>query len=83
MNASAMECATMVTTMAIAWKHDASYKNLIKTSVYQDFLNVSSSKRECKPAQYGYQTSPWGLFPTTYDAGNPWASYDAIKEFNA
>jgi hypothetical protein len=75
--------ATQIITMAQAWKHDVSYKNLIKTSYYQAFYNVSGINREIHPGQYGYNASQWGLFPGDYSAGNPYQNYNAIQEWNA
>lgn len=80
---NATECATQVITMAQAWKYDASYKNLIKTSYYQQLYNISGINREVHPAQYGYNASQWGLFPGLYSAGNQYTSYDAIHEWDA
>jgi hypothetical protein len=75
--------ATQVITMAQAFKYDASYKNMIKTWYYQAFYNTSGINREVHPAQYGYNSSQWGLFPGTYSAGNQYTNYDAIHEWNA
>lgn len=77
------EMATMYFTMSQAWKYDATYKNLIKTSYYQSKSIISGSHRETKPAQYGYSQSNWGLFPASFLAGNQYSSYDAIHEWNA
>jgi hypothetical protein len=78
------EAATQVLNMLMAWKFDATYKNLIKTYYYQHLVNASAGKgREVHPAQYGYAGDTWGIFPGDFHAGNPYASYDAIKEWNA
>lgn len=76
------ECATQVITMAQAWKYDASYKGLIKTSYYGMLASISGVHREVHPAQYGYQANNWGLFPISYSAGNQYTSYDAIHEWD-
>lgn len=73
------EMATMVFTMLQAWKHDASYKNMIKQYYYQARVTTSGANREVRGAQFGYFASNWGLFDT---AGNSYTSYDAIHEFN-
>jgi hypothetical protein len=84
-NTAATNVATQVLTMIIAWKHDAAYKNLIKTYYYGRLASISGINREVHPAQYGFDGSldPWGLFPGSYQQGNPFASYTAIQEWNA
>jgi hypothetical protein len=77
------EIATNIITMAQGWKHDASYKNFIKASYYQQLQTISGINREVHPAQYGYNVSQWGLFPGFYSANNPYTNYDAIHEWNA
>ena len=77
------ELAIQIITMAQAWKYDASYKEMIKVSYYGTLSLISGANREIHPAQYGYQSCQWGLFPASYTIGNPYANYDAIHEWNA
>ena len=81
--AGAYEVATNVQTLGQAWKNDVSYKNMIKTSYFQEFANISGINREIHPGQYGYAVDGWGLFPTTYSLNTPYQNYYAIKEWNA
>ena len=77
------ELATQIMVLTQAWKYDASYKNVIKTSYYQSLKTISGANRETKPAQYGYDSNQWGLFPQNFSLGNQYQNYDAIHEFNA
>lgn len=88
------EVATNILQMSQGWKYDTdlngnaantgSYKGLIKTSYYQQFINTSGPNREVHPCQYGYQATTWGFWYNTYDAaGSPYQNYNAIEEFNA
>jgi hypothetical protein len=81
---NATEAATQVINMIQAWKFDATYKNLIKTYYYQHLVNASAGKgRETHPAQYGWAGDVWGIFPSDFHSATPYASYAAIKEWNA
>jgi hypothetical protein len=80
---NATDAATQVINMCVAWKHDDSYKNLIKTFYYQHLVNISGANREVHAAQYGYDNALWSLFATSFSANDRFASYYAIKEFNA
>ena len=77
------EMATMVITMAQAWKYDPSYATFIVTNYYQALKTISGAKRETRPAQYGYGQSQWGLFPGLYSAGNQYENYNAIASWDA
>ena len=81
--AAAFEVATNVQTIGQAWKNDVSYKNMIKTSYFQEFANISGVNREIHPGQYGYAVDGWCLFPTAYSLNTPYQNYYAIKEWNA
>ena len=81
--AAAFEAATNVQTLGQAWKNDVSYKNMIKTSYFQEFANISGINREIHPGQYGYAVDGWGMFPTDYALNTPYQNYYAIKEWDA
>ena len=81
--AAATEIATNVQTLGQAWKNDVSYKNMIKTSYFQEFANISGINREIHPGQYGYAADGWGMFPTDYALNTPYQNYYAIKEWDA
>ena len=81
--AGATEVATNVQTLGQAWKNDVSYKNMIKTSYFQEFANISGINREIHPGQYGYAQDGWCLFPTQYSLNTPYQNYYAIKEWDA
>ena len=81
--AAATEIATNVQTLGQAWKNDVSYKNMIKTSYFQQLANISGINREIHPGQYGYAVDGWGMFPTDYALNTPYQNYYAIKEWDA
>jgi hypothetical protein len=90
---SSSEMTQMCLKMLQGWKLDinhtgaaantGSYKTMIKTNYYSALVAASGRKgREVKPAQYGYQSNTWGLFPGPYQQGGQYTNYDAIQ-FNA
>lgn len=80
---AANNVAAQVINMCIAWKHDDTYKNLIKNFVYQPLVDISGAHREVHPAHYGYDNSLWGLFETSYSANVRFKSFNAMAEWNA
>jgi hypothetical protein len=86
------ELCNQVLNMIWGWKMDldhngnpantGSYKGLITTYYFQALKTTSGANRETKPAQYGYQASIWGMFPTDFHLGNNYQNYAAISTWN-
>jgi hypothetical protein len=65
-----------------AWKNSSSYANLVYNNYYQALAGVSGQNREAHAAQYGYNASIWGIFPSDFHLGNSYQNFNAIQTQN-
>ena len=80
---NASELAQQILTFSQAWKNDPSYSSLIRIYYYQQLATTSGSNREVHPAQYGYNSNIWGIFPGDFHFGNNYQNFNAIQTWNA